>query len=145
MARRRFEHGDSELAVGAQLGPLDKHLSEQQVTDFEDCSAALLDRPVMRNIHNDPAQAGAVGLKRPIASGMVSVSFLNELLRNAFGERWTRGGHLSVAFVSPLYAGERAVARGTVTALEGDRVILDVWTENPAGNKLAVGSADLTL
>jgi acyl dehydratase len=145
VASHRFEWGAETPAIGTELGPLDKHLTEQQVTDFEDCSAALLDRPVMRNIHNDPEQASAVGLKRPIASGMVSVSFLNELLRNAFGDRWTRGGHLSVAFVSPLYAGEQAVARGRVTALEGNRVTLDVWTENPAGDKLAVGSADLTL
>ena len=115
------------------------------MTEFEDCSAALLDRPVLRNIHNDSDQARAVGLKRPIASGMVSVSFLNELLRNAFGESWTMGGHLSVAFVSPLYAGEEAIARGRVSDLDGAHVTLDIWTENEAGDKLAVGIADLLL
>ena len=133
------------IAVGYELAPLHKHLTEQQVTDFEDCSATLLDRPVMRNIHNDPKQAAAVGLKRPIASGMISVSFLNQLLGAAFGSHWTSSGHLSVAFVSPLYAGDEASARARVSAIEGDRVSLDIWTENRLGGKLAVGTADLTV
>jgi acyl dehydratase len=133
------------LAPGDELAPLRKHLAEAQVIAFEDCSAALMDRPVMRNIHNDPEQARAVGLQRPIASGMISVSFLNELLRDAFGEAWYSGGHLSVAFVSPLYAGDEAIARARVIGSENGRLTLDVWTENGSGTKLAVGKADLSV
>ncbi len=135
----------ASLAPGDELTPLRKRLTVEQVTAFEDCSAALMDRPVMRNIHNDPEQARAVGLHRPIASGMISVSFLNELLREAFGEPWYAGGHLSVAFVSPLYAGDEAIAHARVIVPENGRLTLDVWTENGTGTKLAVGKAELSV
>jgi acyl dehydratase len=128
-----------------ELEPLRKHLTVEQVNDFEDCSATLMDQPVRRNIHNDPEQARAVGLERPIASGMISVSFLNQLLRQAFGDAWYAGGHLSVAFVSPLYAGDEAIARARVSEREEGRLLLEVWTENSAGQKLAVGKADVAV
>ena len=59
---KRFRRGDTALAVGGELGPCRKHLTEQQVTDFGDGSAALLYRPVIRTFHNSSDPARAVGL-----------------------------------------------------------------------------------
>jgi acyl dehydratase len=136
-------------AAGVELGPLRKGLTQGQIADFEASSATMMERELLRNIHNDPDLALESGLASPIASGMMSVSFLNQLLIGAFGGAWTRGGRLAVSFIRSLHAGDEAVARATVTSVEsgngGTRLELEVWCENQDGERVTTGTAALTL
>jgi acyl dehydratase len=136
-------------AAGVELGPLRKALTQGQIADFEASSATMMERELLRNIHNDPDLALESGLARPIASGMMSVSFLNQLLIDEFGEGWTHGGRLAVSFVRSLHTGDEAVTRAIVTSVEsgaeGTRLELEVWCENQDGERVTTGTAALAL
>jgi acyl dehydratase len=130
--------------------PLIKTVTAAQIAAFERCAAEVLGRPDDPTIHTDEALAREAGIDGPpIASGMVTVAFLNEYLDTRFGPAWHETGHLSVAFVAPTRAGETM----TVDAIETDRrptgdgevVSLEVWCANGLGRRATVGTADLRL
>lgn len=131
--------------VGSHLGAVVKMLDQQQISDFEASSATMMERDAYRNIHNDPELAAASGLSRPIASGMMSISFLNQVLLQAFGTRWTHGGELDVRFLRPMGAGDTITANAVVTACDRSgsptTVELEVWCENQHGDRTAAGTA----
>jgi acyl dehydratase len=61
------------------------------------------------------------------------------------GAGFVKGGSMSVAFVQPVYAGDRLTVRGVVKELRSEagrtRVVVDVWCENQHGQKTALGTA----
>lgn len=61
------------------------------------------------------------------------------------GTGFVRGGAMSVAFIQPVYAGDRLTVRGVVRETRPEpgatRVVVDVWCENQDGDKTAVGTA----
>jgi acyl dehydratase len=67
------------------------------------------------------------------------------MMTRLLGAGFVRGGTMSVAFVQPVYAGDRLTVRGVVKELRAEagvtRVIVDVWCENQHGQKTAVGTA----
>lgn len=75
----------------------------------------------------------------------MSTAFASEMMTRLVGEGFVRGGTLSMAFIKPVYAGDRLTVRGVVkeTRPEGGRtrVVVEVWCENQHGEKTAVGSA----
>ncbi len=95
-------------------------------------------------IHSDEA-ARKMGYARGIVPGNTTIAYLSEMLTNFFGEGWVKGGKSSVSFIGPVYDGDELTCRGTVRsrASEGSsvRLVLDVWIENPQGEKVVVGTA----
>ncbi len=131
-------------------GPLVKTLTAAQIAAFERCAAEVLGRPDDPTIHTDEDLAREAGIDGPpIASGMVTVAFLNEYLDARFGPAWHETGHLSVAFVAPTRAGETvtvdAVETGRRVVDGGEVVSLEVWCANQRGQRATVGSADVRL
>jgi acyl dehydratase len=61
------------------------------------------------------------------------------------GPGFALGGTLSMAFIKPVYAGDRLIARGVVKDRQPEngatRVVVEVWVENQHGEKTAVGHA----
>ena len=134
--------------TGAALPPLRKIMTQDLMTAFEICSTGMMERRTETvNIHTDPELARAAGLGSPIASGMMTTAYLNELLRGTFGADWIRSGHLAITFIGSLRAGDEAVACAVVKGrheVDGaTRLELEVWCENQRGEKVTVGSADL--
>ena len=130
--------------------PLVKTLTAAQIAAFERCAAEVLGRPDDPTIHTDEDLAREAGIAGPpIASGMVTVAFLNEYLEARFGPAWHESGHLSVAFVAPTRAGETvtvdAAETGRRATDDGEVVSLDVWCANERGQRATVGSADVRL
>jgi acyl dehydratase len=132
------------------IAPLVKILTVQQITAFESCAADLIGRPDEPTIHTDVAKAAEAGLHGSlIASGMVTVAFLNEYLVARFGPLWHRGGHLAVAFVAPTRAGDTITVDASVTSRqstpEGELVSLQVWCDRQDGQRATVGTAEVHL
>jgi acyl dehydratase len=52
---------------------------------------------------------------------------------------------MSLAFIKPVYAGDRLTVRGIIKDKQSDngatRVVVEVWVENQHGEKTAVGHA----
>jgi acyl dehydratase len=61
------------------------------------------------------------------------------------GAGFVKGGTLSMAFIKPVYAGDRLTVHGVVKETRpeaaGIRVVVEVWCQNQHGEKTAVGTA----
>lgn len=136
-----------DLAIGTILSGPTKRITLSNIRDFEKCSALLWDQDPGDNLHTSEAKARSAGFDRPIASGMMSVSYLDELLTTTFGARWTQSGNLSLAFIAPARAGDevRAMAEISERAREpgGYVTSLTVWCERGDGTKTSAGTASL--
>lgn len=129
-----------EAGVGTVLEPIEKRLALDDMYAFE---RVVWDRG--QNVHNDPALAESVGLRAPIASGMMQLAYIHELLERHFGEGWTRGGTISARWLHPVYAGDTLTVAGIVTAWgEQDgrpRATVEVSCTNQDGVRTAVATA----
>jgi 3-hydroxybutyryl-CoA dehydratase len=88
-------------------------------------------------LHIDPDFAATTHFGRTIAHGMMTLSFLSQVLGAGIGEAWVRGGELDVAFLGPVFpgdevivicrsiaSGEGAVAAWDVECRVGERPVL---------------------
>jgi 3-hydroxybutyryl-CoA dehydratase len=130
-----------KLTVGQDIEPGVKQLTLERMS-----------RPLMAGsnpIHYDPQFAQNAGLPAPIATGVMSSALLSEMLTNAFGVEWIRGGSIDVKFIRPIYAGDTVTARGRITGKTetstGVRIALDIWCETQRGDLVTVGTAGVVV
>ena len=128
---------DAAPKVGQALPSLAKDVSQRRIDVYSGV------RP--RSIHSDEAFAREKGFKTCLAQGMMSTAYVSQLMVKLLGPGFARGGTLSMAFIKPVYAGDRLTVHGVVKDRQPDngatRVIVDVWVENQHGEKTAVGHA----
>jgi acyl dehydratase len=128
---------ESELKVGQALPSLVKDVSQRRIDVYSGV------RP--RSIHSDEAWARQKGFRTCLAQGMMSTAYVSQLMVKLLGPSFATGGTMSMAFIKPVYAGDRLTVRGVVKDKlpedAGTRVIVDVWVENQHGEKTAVGHA----
>ena len=125
------------IAIGHELPSLVKEISQRQIDAYSGV------RP--RSIHTDEAWARAKGFRAPLAQGMMSTAYVSEMMTQLLGAGFVKGGTMSVAFIKPVYVGDRLTVRGVVKEKRREngatRVVVDVWCENQHGEKTAVGTA----
>jgi acyl dehydratase len=125
------------LAVGQELPPLEKELTQRHIDAYSGVR--------VRSIHSDEAWARQKGFRTTLAQGMMSTAYVSEMMTTLLGAGFVKGGSMSVAFVQPVYAGDRLTVRGVVKELRSEagrtRVVVDVWCENQHGQKTALGTA----
>jgi len=125
------------VAVGQELPSLAKELPQRRIDVYSGV------RP--RSIHTDEDWARQKGFRTTLAQGMMSTAYVSEMMTRLLGAGFIKGGTMSVAFVQPVYAGDRLTVRGVVKEMrretEGTRVVVEVWCENQHRQKTAVGSA----
>ena len=125
------------LAVGDELPALTKKVEQRRI----DCYSGV--RP--HSIHTDPEWARQKGFKAPLAQGMMSTAYVSEMMTRFLGEGFIKGGTMSMAFVKPVYTGDRLTVHGVVTGKHAEgaltRVIVDVRCVNQDGATTAVGTA----
>lgn len=122
---------------GQELPSLVKEVSQRRIDAYSGV------RP--RSIHTDESWARQKGFPAPLAQGMMSTAYVSELMTRFVGAGFVKGGRMSMAFIKPVYAGDRLTVHGVVKdkRREGDgtRVVVEVWCENQHGDKTAVGTA----
>ena len=125
------------IAVGQQLPTLVKEISQRQIDTYSGV------RP--NSIHTDEAWARKKGFRATLAQGMMSTAYVSEMMTQLLGAGFIKGGTMSVAFIKPVYAGDRLTVHGVVKEMRpesgGTRVLVDVWCENQHGEKTAAGQA----
>src|SRR3954453_21406570 len=126
---------ESALEAGQGLPALVKDVSQRRIDVYSGV------RP--RSIHSDEAFAHEKGFRACLAQGMMSAAYVSQLMVTLLGPGFARGGTLSIAFIKPVYAGDRLTVRGVVKDKQSDdgatRVVVEVWVENQHGEKTAVG------
>lgn len=104
--------------------------------------AALLRDP--NPVHWDRASTHSRGLDgRLINQGPINVGYIANMLMAWQGEMCVR--RLRLQFPHRVLDGERIVARGVVSKLEGDEAVCDVWLEKSDGTRLVIGEATVVL
>jgi acyl dehydratase len=149
---REAEDGRAEVAgpaegrrfkqpSGQPLPPVVRLVNQEHMVLFEDDGRV--------SIHTDDDFARAHGLPAAIAAGNHTLSFMVELLHDAFGDDYLHDSSLDVRFLAPIYAGDRVRAGGVITQRDplpaGERLTVAVWCENQRGRLVAAGTAELTL
>jgi acyl dehydratase len=125
------------VAVGQVLPTLVKDVGQRKIDAYSIVRA--------RSIHTDEAWARAKGFKAPLAQGMMSTAYVSEMMTAFLGAGFVKGGTMSMAFIKPVYAGDRLTVHGVVKEKRAEgaatRVVVDVWCENQDGGTTAVGTA----
>jgi len=128
---------ETELAVGQALPPLAKDVSQRRIDAYSGVKP--------HSIHSDEAWARQKGFRACLAQGMMSTAYVSQLMVKLLGPDFARGGTMSMAFVKPVYAGDRLTVHGIIKDKQPDqgatRVVVEVWVENQHGEKTAVGHA----
>jgi acyl dehydratase len=128
---------EAEINVGQALPSLVKEVSQRRIDVYSGV------RP--HSIHTDEAWAHQKGFRTCLAQGMMSTAYVSQLMVKLLGPGFARGGTLSMAFIKPVYAGDRLTVRGVVKDKQPDegatRVLVEVSVENQHGEKTAVGHA----
>jgi acyl dehydratase len=125
------------VVVGETLPSLVKDVSQRKVDAYS------IVRP--RSIHTDESWARAKGFRTCLAQGMMSTAYVSEMMTKLLGAGFVKGGTMSMAFIKPVYAGDRLTVHGRIKDRRDDngatRVTVDVWCENQHGEKTAIGTA----
>lgn len=128
---------ETELAVGQALPPLAKDVSQRRIDVYSGVKP--------HSIHSDEAWARQKGFRACLAQGMMSTAYVAQLMVKLLGPDFARGGTMSMAFIKPVYAGDRLTVHGVIKDKQPDqgatRVVVEVWVENQHGEKTAVGHA----
>lgn len=123
------------ITVGAGLAPVPRVVTMEDMILFEPEGEL--------NIHTDDAIARWAGLPAAIAAGVQFMSYIFEMLQQAYGAQSVTGTILDVRIRAPVFAGDTVTARGQVTAFEDGRAVLDVWCENQRGEHVISGTAEV--
>jgi 3-hydroxybutyryl-CoA dehydratase len=125
------------VSVGRELPSLTKDLTQRRIDVYSGVKP--------RSIHTDESWAHQKGFRTTLAQGMMSTAYASELMTKLLGAGFLKGGTLQMAFIKPVYAGDRLTVHGVVkeTRPEGGRtrVVVEVWCQNQHGEKTAVGTA----
>ena len=125
------------IGVGRELPALVKELAQRRIDVYSGV------RP--RSIHTDEDWAHQKGFRTTLAQGMMSTAYVSEMMMRLLGAGFVKGGTMSMAFIKPVYAGDRLTVHGVVKELRPEagqtRVVVDVWCQNQHGEKTAVGTA----
>ncbi|HKB25527.1 MAG TPA: MaoC family dehydratase [Methylomirabilota bacterium] len=125
------------VTVGHELPAVVKEISQRKIDAYSGVRA--------RSIHTDEGWARQKGFRACLAQGMMSTAYVSEMMTRFLGAGFVKGGTMSVAFIKPVYAGDRLTVHGVVKDRRREngatRVVVEVWCENQHGEKTAVGTA----
>ena len=125
------------MRAGDELPELVKHPTTRQLVQYAGASGDFYE------IHYDQDYARSVGLPGVILHGLLKAAFLAQLVTD-----WAPGARLKSFEAS--YRGMDAPGvpyrcRGRVKAVRGAEVELELWGEDPDGNRTTLGSAVLEM
>src|SRR5712691_2039541 len=128
---------EPKTTVGEALPSLVKDISQRRIDIYSGVKP--------HSIHSDEACARQKGFRTCLAQGMMSTAYVSQMMVKLLGPGFATGGTLSMAFIKPVYAGDRLSVHGVVKDKQSDtgatRVVVEVWVENQHGEKTAVGHA----
>jgi acyl dehydratase len=128
---------EAAITVGQALPSLGKDVSQRRIDVYSGVKP--------HSIHSDEAWARQKGFRACLAQGMMSTAYVSQLMVTLLGPGFARGGTMSMAFIKPVYAGDRLTVHGKIKDKQPDnsstRVVVEVWVENQHGEKTAVGHA----
>jgi acyl dehydratase len=122
------------LQPGFELPELIKHPTTRQLVQYAGAQGDFYE------IHYDQDYARSVGLPGVILHGLLKAAFLGQVVTDWLGERGTLKT-LEVSYRGLDVPGRPYRCRGRVTSVAGGRAEIEIWGEDPEGNRTTVGTA----
>ena len=126
------------VQVGQELPELVKHPTTQQLVQYAGASGDFY------QIHYDQAFAKSVALPGVILHGLLKAAFLGQLVTDWLGDRGTLK-NFEVSYRGLDVPGKPYRCRGRITKVDGDQVELEVWGEDPDGQRTTLGTASVAM
>jgi acyl dehydratase len=126
------------VKVGDELPELVKHPTTRQLVQYAGAQGDFYE------IHYDQAYARSVALPGVILHGLLKAAFLGQLVTDWLGDRGTLKT-FEVSYRGIDVPGRPYRCRGRVTSVDGRNAGLEVWGEDPDGNRTTIGSAVVEL
>src|SRR6059036_4369298 len=128
---------EPKTTVGEALPSLVKDISQRRIDVYSGVKP--------HSIHSDEAWARQKGFRTCLAQGMMSTAYVSQMMVTLLGPDFARGGTMSMAFIKPVYAGDRLTVHGVIKDRQpengGTRVTVEVWCVNQDGQTTAIGTA----
>lgn len=122
------------LQPGEELPDLIKHPTTRQLVQYAGAQGDFYE------IHYDQEFARGVGLPGVILHGLLKAAFLGQLVTDWLGERGTFKS-FEVSYRGVDVPGKPYRCRGRVSSVAGLHAELEIWGEDPDGNRTTVGTA----
>lgn len=126
------------LLIGQELPELVKHPTTRQLVQYAGASGDFYE------IHYDQAFAKSVALPGVILHGLLKAAFLGQLVTDWLGDRGTLKS-FEVSYRGLDVPGKPYRCRGRITKVDGDDVELEVWGEDPDGQRTTLGNATVAM
>ena len=126
------------LKVGDEIAELVKHPTTRQLVQYAGAQGDFYE------IHYDQDYARSVGLPGVILHGLLKAGFLGQLVADWLGDRGTLKT-FEVSYRGLDVPGKPYRCRGKITKVDGRQVEVEVWGEDPAGQRTTVGSATVEM
>jgi hydroxyacyl-ACP dehydratase HTD2-like protein with hotdog domain len=126
------------VKVGEELPELVKRPTTRQLVQYAGAQGDFYE------IHYDQAYARSVALPGVILHGLLKAAFLGQLVTDWLGDRGTLKT-FEVSYRGIDVPDKPYRCRGRVTAVKGSNVEVEVWGEDPDGNRTTIGSAVVEL
>ena len=127
-----------KLSVGQEIPELVKHPTTRQLVQYAGAQGDFYE------IHYDQDYARSVALPGVILHGLLKAAFLGQLVTDWLGDRGTLKT-FEVSYRGIDQPGCPYRCRGKVVKADGRDVELEVWGEDPDGNRTTVGSATVLI
>lgn len=132
----------AEVKEGMEIPSLKKNPSSQQLVQWAAGSGDFY------QIHYDDGFAKSTGLKGIIVHGALKHAFLGQLVHDWVGNTG-RIKRFGCSYRGMDYPNEEMTCKGVVTRKyeeNGEKLVdLEIWTENPQGQKTTPGTATVRL
>lgn len=126
---------EPDISVGTPLVPLVRTAHQAQMSIF---SGGDKHR---QTVHTSIEVARAAGFRSTLAQGMMETCWVAEMLASFVGASWHESGYIRMVYLQPVFEGDTITCRAVVTAVQGDSLSFEVWTENQDGLRTSVGHA----
>jgi len=126
------------IVAGQELPELVKHPTTRQLAQYAGASGDFYE------IHYDQDFARSTGLPGVILHGLLKAGFLAQLVTSWAGSG-ARLKTFEVSYRGLDLPGQPCRCRGVVKSVDGSMAELEIWTEDPEGNRTTLGKATVEL
>jgi 3-hydroxybutyryl-CoA dehydratase len=133
----------TEFKEGDKLPELTKRITQKHIELYAEASKDF------NPIHIDPEYAKKTALGGTIAHGMLSLSYISELMCSVFSESWLSNGSLDVRFKTPARPGDTITICSSIKKIEkqdtGMLIRCDVLCSNQNNETIVTGETEVRL
>lgn len=143
MDEREPTPGLSVVQESESLPQLVKNITQDEINLYAQASGDF------NPIHVDEEFAKKSPLGGTIAHGMLILSYLSQMMTNAFGKGWLSAGKLNVRFKEPARPGDVITVSGKIRTIKRDgsqvQINCNVLCQNQRGEAVITGDSSLSL